>query len=511
MNTEKRSNGSSRRVVLSACVCGLVAGAAAGGWPDDAGTPLVVGVMENAFGERQSSVVTDDGAVWYAWQDSLCVGSVRAQRVGFDGSLLSVDGVVVQDDPTCAFHVPPALLAIGDGVVATRALSSVRDFPLQMYSDDGSPQWGTGFAVESADTLGALGKLTSGDVLVVRRGFGEIYADRLSITGEPVWDERSVIVDGVSANMRILGAIPISDGGAYVFWDSHIAYTKLVYAVRVNADGSTAWDSFTHMVSHAADVESSRHSDPVVVSDGSDGAVLVFAKGFETGTTPAPLLLQRVDPEGKLVFPIDGVRVSLGSARQFYPNVQTDPATGDLFIVWMDGQMGNSTVRAQRMTADGVRLWGNEGIEVSGFDSTFGSFDAVWLGNQISVVVGGNGLVEMHRFDVMGNVATDPVEVGTTGITEYVRAEASGDGVVVSWQADQSIVAQRVNPDGRIGNAACSTGDLVSPFGSLNFLDVSAFLSAFAAQDFAVDFESDGSLNFLDVSAFLSIFSAGCP
>jgi hypothetical protein len=47
--------------------------------------------------------------------------------------------------------------------------------------------------------------------------------------------------------------------------------------------------------------------------------------------------------------------------------------------------------------------------------------------------------------------------------------------------------------------------------GDLNFLDVSAFLSAFGMNDPIADFEPDGSFNFLDVSAFLAAFSAGCP
>ncbi len=47
--------------------------------------------------------------------------------------------------------------------------------------------------------------------------------------------------------------------------------------------------------------------------------------------------------------------------------------------------------------------------------------------------------------------------------------------------------------------------------GLSNFLDVSAFLSAFSAQSSAADINDDGSFNFLDVSAFLSAFSQGCP
>jgi len=47
--------------------------------------------------------------------------------------------------------------------------------------------------------------------------------------------------------------------------------------------------------------------------------------------------------------------------------------------------------------------------------------------------------------------------------------------------------------------------------GSLNFFDVSAFLTAFAAQDPVADFTGDGAFNFFDVSAFLTAFAGGCP
>ncbi len=47
--------------------------------------------------------------------------------------------------------------------------------------------------------------------------------------------------------------------------------------------------------------------------------------------------------------------------------------------------------------------------------------------------------------------------------------------------------------------------------GQLNFLDVSAFLSAYGNMDPSADFTGEGQFNFLDVSAFLSAYGAGCP
>lgn len=47
--------------------------------------------------------------------------------------------------------------------------------------------------------------------------------------------------------------------------------------------------------------------------------------------------------------------------------------------------------------------------------------------------------------------------------------------------------------------------------GELSFFDVSAFLTAYNAQDLSADLSADGVLNFFDISLFLGLYSAGCP
>lgn len=47
--------------------------------------------------------------------------------------------------------------------------------------------------------------------------------------------------------------------------------------------------------------------------------------------------------------------------------------------------------------------------------------------------------------------------------------------------------------------------------GSLDFADVSLFLTAFSDGDLSVDFDGSGSVDFGDVSAFLTLYTAGCP
>jgi Spondin_N len=62
-----------------------------------------------------------------------------------------------------------------------------------------------------------------------------------------------------------------------------------------------------------------------------------------------------------------------------------------------------------------------------------------------------------------------------------------------------------------ISDAACSIADFAEPYNELNFFDVSAFLSGFAAADPTTDLNNDGEFNFFDVSDFLTTFSSGCP
>lgn len=61
-------------------------------------------------------------------------------------------------------------------------------------------------------------------------------------------------------------------------------------------------------------------------------------------------------------------------------------------------------------------------------------------------------------------------------------------------------------------SASCNIADLAPPYGTLDFSDVLAFLTAFGALDPAADLAPPfGVFDFSDVIAFLSAFGAGCP
>lgn len=101
------------------------------------------------------------------------------------------------------------------------------------------------------------------------------------------------------------------------------------------------------------------------------------------------------------------------------------------------------------------------------------------------------------------------------GLSSFGEGE---DGELYIADLFGGIVYRIINPDAADDNdngvvdaceSACAadiTGD-----GSLDFFDISGFLSAYSAGDLVADFNGDGSFDFFDISAFLGAYSAGCP
>lgn len=104
--------------------------------------------------------------------------------------------------------------------------------------------------------------------------------------------------------------------------------------------------------------------------------------------------------------------------------------------------------------------------------------------------------------DEINNVEMVMLPAALTG--EYT-IRVKGTGVNQGPQGYALVVSGAVS-EVAAGCPADLNGD-----GNLDFFDVSAFLTAYNAQDAAADFNDDGLFNFFDVSAFLSAFNAGCP
>lgn len=83
---------------------------------------------------------------------------------------------------------------------------------------------------------------------------------------------------------------------------------------------------------------------------------------------------------------------------------------------------------------------------------------------------------------------------GTTAIAGARTHDGVGDNSGASYVFEFPVCAADLNDDG-----------------TLDFYDLSAFLTAFNNQDPAADFNSDGTYDFYDISTFVVSFQRGCP
>ena len=111
-------------------------------------------------------------------------------------------------------------------------------------------------------------------------------------------------------------------------------------------------------------------------------------------------------------------------------------------------------------------------------------------------------------FDLVSQHSVDIASLGLDGGAHSLRVEVI-DGT--TWVRNQAMREQFMTESRTFTiNAQSCPADLTGD-GIADFLDISAFLTAFTGNTPLADINGDGLYDFLDISAFLTAFGAGCP
>ncbi|MFK7884413.1 MAG: GC-type dockerin domain-anchored protein [Phycisphaerales bacterium] len=155
-----------------------------------------------------------------------------------------------------------------------------------------------------------------------------------------------------------------------------------------------------------------------------------------------------------------------------------------------------------------VVLLDRPGIPSSGFPGPFGCGGA-----DVLATFDDAGLVPAESVCSLTGVPVITGAVSPFGsLSVLVGTEVSG-----TWTLN---VSDRSSFDVGVVRSVClditasepCPADLAEPFGTLNFFDVSAYLTSYVAEDPAADLAAPfGALNFFDVTAYIAQFNAGCP
>lgn len=271
-------------------------------------------------------------------------------------------------------------------------------------------------------------------------------------------------------------------------------------SVRVmlnNGDGSFALPVFVNILSSVNSVAVgllNNDSIPDIVATGLTTNEVFVLLGLGNGAFSAPVAFDTSNgPRDVQIADInDDGHMDLVVAHTFddLVGVHLGNSTG-VFAPAINSTLGTGLLEVQPADMDGD---GNLDLMAA----TFGTFPQA-----IAMVRGnGDGTFSSQNDFPSGN---GPVSIV---IADFDNDSGPDVAAVHSASNDLYIYLNQCPPN----FCGCNPADLAAPCGSLDFFDVSAFLSAFIAMDPVADFAAPfGTFNFFDVSAFLIAFNNGCP
>ena len=146
------------------------------------------------------------------------------------------------------------------------------------------------------------------------------------------------------------------EGGAIVAWSDARHANRDVFAQRISATGDMRWNADGIPI---CDLPSSQ-SWPLIVSDTAGGAILVWG---DTRHGNQDSYAQRIDANGNKLWAPEAVPVCTHPTLQDDLNAIADDK-GGVIVVWEDWRNGNQDIYAQRIDANGKPLWEANGVPV---------------------------------------------------------------------------------------------------------------------------------------------------
>lgn len=326
-----------------------------------------------AASEQSDPVIVSDGAggAIIAWRDSRGTsGDIYAQRVNNSGVVQwTQDGVPICTAPFSQDY--PVIVSDGAGgaIIAWEDYRSGtnQDIYAQRVNSAGITQWtADGVPISTASNWvysPAIVSDNAGGAIIAWRDYrssDDIYAQRINNAGVVQWTTDGVPIC-TAANDQVQPAI-VSDGaaGAIITWQDHRNLTNPdIYAQRVSSAGVVQWTANGVAVSTAVNSQ----ENPIVVSDGSGGAIIVW-QDYRAGTSYTDVYANRVNASGQIQWTTDGVSICTAMWSQRFPTTIED-GSGGAIVTWYDGRNGsNMDIYAQRISFSGGVQWTADGTAI---------------------------------------------------------------------------------------------------------------------------------------------------
>ncbi len=310
-----------------------------------------------------------------------------------------------------------------------------------------------------------------------RAGNRDIFAQRVSGTGQMLWYADGIPVCDTPASQSWPLIVGAPKGGAIIVWGDTRAGNQDIYAQRIDADGVKQWAPDGISVC----TEPALQDGIKAVADGA-GGVIVTWEDWRNGNQD--IYAQRIDATGATVWETNGVPVYKGPGDQYDPVLIAD-GSGAAIFAWWDISTSDWNIFAQRLSPAGEPMWGhtadghsaqtpvctangNQGGPAVVSDENGGAF-FVWSDYRNEPNFYTSAQLYAQRIDSDGKPQwqKDGIPMSNLHYNQQQPAciaDGAGGFIVVWWDEREvfaDIYAQRTGPDGTIlwaieGVAVCT-------------------------------------------------------
>ncbi len=278
-----------------------------------------IGVTLRNYDQQRAKILNDGnkGAI-VLWQDSIGGNpNIYGQRLDYNGNALWPGGVPICTSNGAQVNVRAKINAAGDIYVVWQDKRNLSDYDIwaQKLNLSGAPQW--------------------------------------TLNGNPV-----CVIGGAQSNQKISLD---GGGGIIIAWqDKRSSVNNYdIYAQRISSAGNPVWATNGNVVCNAANAQTGVE----ITAQGVSNGAIISWKDYRLGSANTDIYAQMLNLSGARQWAINGIVIANAINNQTSPNEITDGA-GGVIISYQDSSSGNWDIKSQRVNAAGTLLWASAGVGV---------------------------------------------------------------------------------------------------------------------------------------------------
>lgn len=312
-------------------------------------------------------------------------------------------------------------------------------------------------ATQRSSSIADVGQ---GNVIVtwedLRGGNYDIYAQKIDSSGNILWTANGIAVCSKSTHQKNPKIIGDDAGGAIIVWEDSVNNFFDIYAQRLSPTGNLLWPATGATICSASNTQ----INPKLEKDGSGGAIITWQD--KRSNADYDIFAQRIDNNGAVQWTTDGIGICIAINTQSNPRIEPD-GSGGAIIGWIDKRSAiDNNIYGQRINSSGAIQWAANGVLVCGATGNQSALDIKYIGTTGTIfswkdartattsvyaqLVSLSGAAQLTTDGVLlsnGNKANNPNAISD-----------KQNGCIIAWQDSSGtswdIKTQRLNSTGNI-------------------------------------------------------------